>query len=77
MLSLTKVGYATEQTRIVLNGLVQRLLDRPADARPRFYLFGESLGSQVSAEVFRGQGTSGPDGVGLDAALWIGMPAAT
>ncbi|MGN8245797.1 alpha/beta-hydrolase family protein [Cellulomonas soli] len=76
-LSLTKVGYATEQTRIVVNGLVERLLARPASARPRFFLFGESLGSQVSQEMFRGQGTSGPSGIGLDAAVWIGTPAST
>ncbi len=49
----------------------------PADKRPRFYLFGESLGSQVSEEMFRGQGTTGPEGIGLEAALWIGTPAST
>lgn len=76
-LSLTKVGYATEQTRILVNGIVQRLMAMPADARPKFVLFGESLGSQVSEELFRGQGVSGPVGIGLDAALWIGTPAAT
>lgn len=76
-LSLTKVGYATEQTRLLVNGIVKRLMAMPADRRPRFYLFGESLGSQVSEEMFRGQGTSGPDGIGLDAALWIGTPAST
>jgi uncharacterized membrane protein len=76
-LSLTKVGYATDQTRLLVNGIVQRLMARPADQRPRFYLFGESLGSQVSEEMFRGQGTTGPEGIGLDAALWIGTPAST
>jgi uncharacterized membrane protein len=76
-LSLTKVGYATEQTRILVNGLVQRLMSMPADERPKFLLFGESLGSQVSEELFRGQGVSGPVGIGLDAALWIGTPAST
>ena len=76
-LSLTKVGYATEQTRLLVNGIVNRLLAIPADRRPRFLLFGESLGSQVSQEMFRGQWTSGPDGIGLDAAVWIGTPAST
>lgn len=76
-LSLTKVGHATAQTRIVVNGIVERLLALPADRRPKFFLFGESLGSQVSEEMFRGQGPTGPAGVGLDAALWIGTPAAT
>lgn len=76
-LSLGKVHEATAQTRIVINGIVQRLLSRPADQRPRFLLFGESLGSQVSQEMFAGQGHSGPSGIGLDAAVWIGTPAAT
>jgi uncharacterized membrane protein len=76
-LSLTKVGYATEQTRILVNGIVHRLMAMPVDARPKFFLFGESLGSQVSEELFRGQGISGPVGIGLDAALWIGTPAST
>jgi uncharacterized membrane protein len=76
-LSLTRVDLATHQTRIVVNGVVERLLALPADRRPKFYLFGESLGSQVSEEMFRGQGMSGPAGIGLDGALWIGTPAAT
>ena len=76
-LSLTKVEYATHQTRMVVNGITERLMAMPADRRPRFYLFGESLGSQVSEEMFRGTGTTGPGGVGLDAALWIGTPAST
>jgi uncharacterized membrane protein len=76
-LSLTKVGFAASQTRILVNGIVDRLMAMPADQRPQFYLFGESLGSQVSEEMFRGQGISGPEGIGLDAALWIGTPAAT
>lgn len=76
-LSLTDVPFATTQTRMVLNGIVQRLLEMPKAKRPKFFLFGESLGSQVSEEVFRGQGITGPEGIGLDAALWIGTPAAT
>jgi uncharacterized membrane protein len=76
-LSLGKVHLATSQTRIVVNGVVARLLAMPAERRPRFYLFGESLGSQVSQEMFEGQGRTGPAGIGLDAALWIGTPAAT
>lgn len=76
-LSLTKVDLATHQTRMVVNGIVQRLMAMPVDARPRFYLFGESLGSQVSEEMFVGTGMTGPMGVGLDGAVWIGTPAAT
>jgi uncharacterized membrane protein len=76
-LSLTKVGGATAQTRMVVNGVVERLLAMPPADRPAFYLFGESLGAQVSEEMFNGQGIGGPAGVGLDAAVWIGTPAPT
>jgi uncharacterized membrane protein len=76
-LSLNRVHMGTRQTRMVVNGIVQRLLARAPDDRPKFVLFGESLGSQVSQEMFRGQGVSGPAGISLDAAVWIGTPNAT
>ena len=76
-LSLGKVHLAAAQTRMVINGILARLLAMPAEQRPRFYLFGESLGSQVSQEMFEGQGRTAPAGIGLDAAVWIGTPAAT
>ena len=76
-LSLNRVHMGTRQTRMVVNGIIQRLLARPADKRPKFVLFGESLGSQVSQEMFRGQGITGPAGISLDSAVWIGTPNAT
>ena len=76
-LSLNRVHMGTRQTRMVVNGLIERLLARPAEKRPKFVLFGESLGSQVSQEMFRGQGITGPTGISLDAAVWIGTPNAT
>ncbi len=76
-LSLNKVSMGTRQTKMVINGILQRLRERPADQRPTFVLFGESLGSQVSQEMFRGEGITGPAGIGLDAAVWIGTPNAT
>jgi len=76
-LSLTKVPYATAQTRMVVNGVVERLMAIPDKKRPKFVMFGESLGSQVSQEMFRGQGMTGPTGIGLEAAVWIGTPVST
>ena len=76
-LSLTKVPEGANQTRMVLNGIMKRLLAMPRSKRPKIFLFGESLGSQVSEDMFKGQGITGPDGIGLDAAVWIGTPAAT
>lgn len=76
-LSLTKVGTGVQQTRMVLDGINERLRNMPKEKRPRVLLFGESLGSQVSQEVFKGTGTYGPRGAGIDSAIWIGTPAAT
>ena len=76
-LSLNLVHTGTRQTKMVVNGILERLRDRAPDQRPKFVLFGESLGSQVSQEMFRGEGITGPAGIGLDAAVWIGTPNAT
>lgn len=76
-LSLTKVGVGVEQTRAVVNGIVARLLRMDPDERPTFVLFGESLGAQVSQDMFAGQGIGAVEGVGLSAAVWVGTPAAS
>ena len=76
-LSLGKVSSGVHQTRMVLDGIMARIREMPQADRPRFLLFGESLGSQVSQEVFRDTGLFGLDGTGIEAALWIGTPAAT
>jgi uncharacterized membrane protein len=76
-LSLGKVPTGTTQTRMVVDGIVSRLMKMPEQERPLFFLFGESLGSQVSEDMFAGTWTFGPQGIGIDAALWIGTPSAT
>lgn len=76
-LSLTRVSTGTSQTVMVMRGIAERLMAMPAEKRPKVFLFGESLGSQVSQEMFRGTGVLGLEGTGIDAALWIGTPAAT
>jgi len=76
-LSLTRVPTGTAQTEMVMRGIAERLLRMPERRRPKVFLFGESLGSQVSQEMFRGTGIMGLSGTGIDAALWIGTPAAT
>ena len=76
-LSLTRVPTGTAQTLMVMRGIAERLMAMPAEKRPKVFLFGESLGSQVSQEMFRGTGMLGLEGTGVDAAVWIGTPAAT
>lgn len=76
-LSLGDVSKGVSQTRMVLDGIVERLLAMPKSKRPKFFLFGESLGSQVSEEMFTHTWTFGPKGANVSAALWIGTPSAT
>ncbi|MGI9197694.1 MAG: alpha/beta-hydrolase family protein, partial [Candidatus Nanopelagicales bacterium] len=76
-LSLTDVKRGTNQTSMVFAGIASRLAKMDPARRPRMFLFGESLGSQVSEEMFEGQGVFGPEGLNLEAALWIGTPEAT
>ena len=75
--SLQAVPLGTRQTRLVVNGIVERLLKMDPQDRPKFFMFGESLGSQVSENMFDHEGASGPRGIGLDAGVWIGTPSAT
>lgn len=76
-LSLGDVSLGVAQTRMVLDGIVERLLALPKAKRPKFFLFGESLGSQVSEEMFSHTWTFGLGGANVSAALWIGTPSAT
>ena len=75
--SLQAVPLGTRQTRLVVNGIVERLLKMDPQDRPKFFMFGEIPGSQVSENMFDHEGASGPRGIGLDAGVWIGTPSAT
>lgn len=75
--SLQAVPLGTRQTRLVVDGIVERLLKMDPQDRPKFFMFGESLGSQVSENMFDHEGPAGPRGIGLDAGVWIGTPSAT
>lgn len=76
-LSLGDVSLGVAQTRMVVDGITARLMDMPKNKRPHFYLFGESLGSQVSEGMFEGTWTYGLPGSKVDYAVWIGTPSAT
>jgi uncharacterized membrane protein len=75
--SLQLVPLGIRQTRLVVDRIVARLLATDPDNRPRFVLFGESLGSQVSQGMFTDEGVDGLRAVGLDAAVWVGTPSAS
>ncbi len=50
-LALTRTGEAEDLTRLVLQGIRDRLDGMPADRRPRVVLVGESLGANVALDV--------------------------
>ncbi len=76
-MSLTAVPLGSRQTRLVIDGVIEKLLSLPVEKRPKFVMFGESLGAQVSQDVFTDQGVDGPKSAGIEAGIWIGTPNAT
>jgi uncharacterized membrane protein len=76
-LSLTRTEGGTRQTRLVFEGIAQRLAALPAEKRPRVYLFGESLGCKVSQEMFTGATDQSLRALGIVGAVWVGTPAFT
>jgi uncharacterized membrane protein len=73
-LSLGRVSEGRKHMGMLLDGIRQRLADRPVDKRPRVVLFGESLGAWTSQDPFVGLGTQGLVDRGIDRAIWIGTP---
>lgn len=59
--------------------LLRRIKDRieqlhPAGGRPKVVLYGESLGAWVGREIVRKRGKNALDELGVDKALWVGVP---
>ncbi len=80
-LALTRTAEAEQLTRLVLEGVADRLATRPAGARPRVVLIGESLGANVALDVARR-----PDGAAhlpefdrwdVAGGLYLGVPFRT
>jgi uncharacterized membrane protein len=74
VLSLDRVHEGRRQARMLMDALHARLAALPEDRRPRFVLFGESLGAWTSQDPFVDRGTRGLAETGIDHAIWIGTP---
>ena len=74
VLSLDRVQEGRTQAKMLLDALHARLARIPEGARPKFLLFGESLGAWTSQDPFVGRGTQGLVDTGIDHAIWIGTP---
>lgn len=80
-LALTRTAEAVELTRLVLEGIRDRLADRAPQDRPTVVLIGESLGANVALDL-----AAGDDGsvhfdrladLGVDGGLYLGVPFRT
>jgi uncharacterized membrane protein len=74
VLALRRVAEGRAHMRLLLDGIRARVEARPAGARPKIVLFGESLGAWTSQDPFVGRGVQGLVDAGVDHAIWIGTP---
>jgi uncharacterized membrane protein len=74
VLSLDRVKEGRRQARLLVDALQARLEQLPEEQRPKFVLFGESLGAWTSQDPFVDRGTQGLVDTGIDHAIWIGTP---
>jgi uncharacterized membrane protein len=74
VLSLDRVGEGHLHATKLIAAIGARITELPADRRPTFVVFGESLGAWTSQDAFCDRGTAGPVADGVDHAIWIGSP---
>jgi Predicted membrane protein len=74
VLSLDRVGEGRLHAAKLIPAIGKRLAEIPADRRPKFVVFGESLGAWTSQDAFASRGTAGLVADGVDHAIWIGTP---
>ena len=74
VLSLDRVKEGRTQAKLLLDTLQAKLAEIPETERPKFVLFGESLGAWTSQDPFVDRGTQGLVDTGIDHAIWIGTP---
>lgn len=80
-LALTRTTEAVQLTRLVLEGIRERLASRPVGERPTVVLIGESLGANVALDLAMGDDGSARldhlDELGVDGGLYLGVPFRT
>lgn len=78
-LALTRTGEAERLTRLVLEGVRDKIATMPPDDRPRVVLIGESLGANVALDLPAGERSYLPDfnPLGVSGGLYLGVPFRT
>jgi len=76
-MSLTRTGLAIEQNRALMHAITGYLRGMDAARRPRFVLFGESLGALTMQDIWRHRTIEAIDRDFVVGSLFLGTPSAT
>lgn len=76
-MSLTRTGLAVEQNRDLMHAITGYLRGMDPDRRPRFVLFGESLGALTMQDIFKRRTVEAMDRDFVHSSIYLGTPSAT
>ncbi len=76
-MSLTRTGLAVEQNRDLMHAITGYLRGIPPERRPKFVLFGESLGALTMQDVWRHRTVTAIDHDFVHSSIYLGTPSAT
>lgn len=76
-MSLTRTGLAVEQNRDLMHAITGYLRGMAPERRPRFVVFGESLGAQTMQDIWRHRTVEAMDRDFVHSGLFLGTPSAT
>ncbi len=76
-MSLNRTGLAVEQNRDIMHAITGYLRGMKPEARPRFVLFGESLGALTMQDVWRRRTVEAMNRDFVHSSIFLGTPSAT
>ncbi|MFA7323772.1 MAG: alpha/beta-hydrolase family protein [Candidatus Nanopelagicales bacterium] len=76
-MSLTRTGLAVEQNRAVMYGITGYLRGLAPEKRPKFVLFGESLGALTMQDIWRHRTVEAIERDFVHSSIFLGTPSAT
>lgn len=76
-MSLTRTGLAVEQNRAVMYGITGYLRGLAPEKRPKFVLFGESLGALTTQDIWRHRTVEAIERDFVHSSIFLGTPSAT
>ena len=76
-MSLTRTGLAVEQNRAVMYGITGYLRGLAPEKRPKFVLFGESLGALTTQDIWKHLSVEAIERDFVHSSIFLGTPSAT